>query len=212
MALPAALRALHSRNYRLFASGQLASLIGTWMQTVAQSWLVYRMTDSALLLGLTGFAGQIPVFVLAPLGGVIADRLNRRHVLIATQAAMMVLALLLATLTLSGVIQVWQIFTLAALLGVANAFDIPARQAFVVSLVARDALPNAIALNSSMFNGARLLGPAVAGAVVAAVGEGWCFLINGVSYIAVISALLLIRGPARARPAAAVSAWASVRG
>lgn len=210
VALPLALRALQSRNYRLFASGQLASLIGTWMQTVAESWLVYRLTGSPLLLGFTGFASQVPVFLLAPLGGVVADRYDRRRILIATQASAMVLALLLATLTLAGTIQVWQVFAIASLLGVANAFDIPARQAFVVSLVRRDALPNAIALNSSMFNGARLLGPAVAGAVVAAVGEGWCFLINGVSYIAVISALAMIRAPRQKAASTTVSAWASV--
>lgn len=209
MRFPPALRALESRNYRLFAGGQLASLIGTWMQTVAQSWLVYRLTDSALLLGLTGFASQIPVFVLAPLGGVIADHFDRRRVLIATQVAMMVLALLLAAVTLSGAVRVWHIFTLAALLGIANAFDIPARQAFVASLVHRAALPNAIALNSSMFNGARLLGPAVAGGVVATVGEGFCFLINGVSYIAVIGALVRIDAR-RAAPPATVSAWERV--
>lgn len=209
MSFPAALRALRVPNYRLFAAGQLASLIGTWMQTVAQSWLVYRLTDSALLLGLTGFASQIPVFLLAPLGGVFADQFDRRRVLIATQAVMMVLALLLAAVTLSGVVRVWHIFTLAALLGVANAFDIPARQAFVASLVDRQTLPNAIALNSSMFNGARLLGPAIAGIVVAAVGEGFCFLINGVSYIAVIGALVMIRAhPAPVR--STVSAWERV--
>ena len=209
MALPRALAALQSRNYRLFASGQVFSLIGTWMQTVAQSWLVYRLTDSALLLGLTGFASQIPVFLLAPLGGVVADHLDRRRILIATQMTMMVLALVLAGITLSGAVKVWHIFTLAALLGLANAFDIPARQAFVVSLVSRAALPNAIALNSSMFNAARLLGPAVAGGVVAAVGEGWCFLLNGISYIAVIIALTRI--DARPSPAtAAGSAWERV--
>ncbi len=202
------LKALQSRNYRLFASGQLVSLIGTWMQTVAQSWLVYRLTDSALLLGLTGFASQIPVFLLSPLGGVIADHIDRRRILLATQAVSMTLALTLAAVTLSGAVEVWHIFTLAALLGVANAFDIPARQAFVVSLVPRATLPNAIALNSSMFNGARLLGPAVAGAVVAAVGEGWCFLINGVSYIAVIAALLRIETrPARGSAAGDASTW-----
>lgn len=210
MAIPRALRALRSRNYRRFASGQIVSLIGTWMQTVAQAWLVYRLTDSALLLGLTGFSSQIPVFVLAPLGGVVADRLDRRRILLVTQSASMVFALTLATLTLSGVIEVWQVFTLAALLGIANAFDIPARQAFVVSLVSRDALPNAIALNSSMFNSARLLGPAVAGAVVAAVGEGWCFFINGISYTAVLTALYGIRVPHRARAHPNVSAWDSV--
>ena len=207
MALPHALAALQSRNYRLFASGQIFSLVGTWMQTVAQSWLVYRLTDSALLLGLTGFASQIPVFLLAPLGGVIADHLDRRRILIATQATMMILALMLAAITLSGAVEVWHIFTLAALLGLANAFDIPARQAFVVSLVDRASLPNAIALNSSMFNGARLLGPAVAGAVVATVGEGWCFLLNGISYVAVIGALLKIDARRRRGIIAAGSAW-----
>jgi MFS family permease len=208
---PSALRALRSRDYRLFASGQLLSLIGTWMQTVAESWLIYRFTDSAVLLGLATFANRIPVFVLAPLGGVVADRMDRRKILIATQASMMVLALTLAALTLSGTVRVWQIFTLATLLGVVNAFDIPARQSFVVSLVPRESLTNAIALNSSMFNGARLVGPAVAGAVVAALGEGWCFLINGVSYVAVITSLLLIRAPrAREQAGAVVSAWDSV--
>lgn len=211
MTVPSALRALRSRNYRLFASGQLLSLIGTWMQTVAESWLIYRFTDSAILLGLATFANRIPVFVLAPLGGVVADRMDRQKILIATQASMMVLALMLAALTLSGTVRVWQVFTLATLLGVVNAFDIPARQSFVVSLVPRDSLTNAIALNSSMFNGARLVGPAVAGAVVAALGEGWCFLINGVSYVAVITSLLLIRAPrARDRAGAVVSAWESV--
>src|SRR5688572_20815032 len=172
MRLPAALRSLRARNYRLFVSGQLISLIGTWMQTVAQAWLIYRLTGSAALLGLIGFAGQIPVFVLAPLGGVIADRVNRHRVLIATQTSMMVLALLLAAVTLSARVAVWEVFTLAALLGVANALDIPARQAFVAEMVEREDLANAIALNSSMVNGARIVGPAIAGLVVAAVGEG----------------------------------------
>jgi MFS family permease len=209
---PHALRALRSRNYRLFVGGQLVSLIGTWMQTVAQSWLVYRFTGSAVLLGLVGFASQIPVFVLAPLGGVLADRLDRRRVLIVVQATMMVLALALAALTLSGVVQIWQIFTLAALLGITNAFDIPVRQSFVVRMVGREYLPNAIALNSSMVNGARLVGPAVAGAIVAAVGEGWCFLINGLSYAGVIAALWTMRGTEDGgqRRSAGESAWVSV--
>jgi MFS family permease len=209
---PHALRALRSRNYRLFVAGQLVSLIGTWMQTVAQSWLVYRFTGSAVLLGLVGFASQIPVFVLAPLGGVLADRLDRRRVLIVVQATMMVLALALAALTLSGVVQIWQIFTLAALLGITNAFDIPVRQSFVVRMVGRESLPNAIALNSSMVNGARLVGPAVAGAIVAMVGEGWCFLINGLSYAGVIAALWTMRGTEDGdqRRSAGESAWVSV--
>jgi MFS family permease len=181
-------RAMQHRNYRIFFVGQLVSLIGTWMQSVAQSWLVYRLTGSAVLLGTVGFASQIPVFLLSPLGGVVADRRERRRILLATQTASMLLALALALLTLSGRIQVWQVLGLAALLGVANGFDIPTRQAFVVELVGRQDLVNAIALNSSMFNGARIVGPAIAGVVVATVGEGWCFFGNAVSYIAVIAA------------------------
>src|SRR4051794_5713243 len=196
MPLPSALRALHSRNYRLFVVGQLISLVGTWMQSVAQSWLIYRLTGSAALLGLIGFAGQIPVFVLAPLGGVIADRANRQRVVMVTQSVMMTLAAVLAALTLGGRVQVWHLFTLASILGVTNAFDIPARQAFLVEIVDRDDLVNAIALNSSMLNGARIVGPAVAGLVVAAVGEGWCFFLNGTSFLAALGGLLAIRlGP-----------------
>jgi MFS family permease len=190
MRLNLLLRALRHRNFQLFFGGQLISLIGTWMQNVALSWLVYRLTGSALLLGIASFAGQIPVFLLAPVGGVVADRLNRHRVVIGTQTAAMVLAFILAGLALAGRVQVWHILVLASLLGVVNAFDIPARQAFVVELVGREGLLNAIALNSSMFNGARVIGPAIAGVLVAAIGEGWCFFANGVSYIAVIVALL----------------------
>jgi MFS family permease len=186
-------RALRHRNFRLFFGGQLVSLVGTWMQTVAQSWLVYRLTDSALLLGVVGFASQIPVFVLAPLGGALADRYARHRIVVATQTSMAVLAFILAGLTLSGQVEVWQVLVLALLLGAASAFDIPARQAFIVELVGKRDLINAIALNSSMFNGARVLGPAVAGVLVASIGEGWCFFANGVSYLAVIAALLLMR-------------------
>jgi MFS family permease len=188
-----AVRALRHRNFQLFFAGQLISLIGTWMQTVAQSWLVYRLTGSTLLLGTVGFASQIPVFLVAPLGGTVADRANRHRVVIATQTASMVLAFILAVLTLTYRIQVWQIMVLAASLGVVNAFDIPARQAFLMDMVGREDLMNAIALNSSMFNGARILGPAVAGIVVAWVGEGWCFFANAVSYIAVIAGLLMMK-------------------
>ena len=190
---PDALRALRHRNYQLFFSGQLSSLIGTWMDQVAESWLVYRLTGSALLLGTVAFAGQIPVFVLAPIGGTVADRFNRRKILVATQSTMMVLALTLSALTLTHVVQVWHVILLAALMGVVNAFDIPARQAFVVDMVAREDLVNAIALNSSMFNGARVIGPAVAGIVVSVIGEGWCFFANGVSFIAVIAGLLMMK-------------------
>ena len=190
---PTALRALRHRNYQLFFSGQLISLIGTWMDQVAESWLVYRLTGSALLLGTVAFASQIPVFLLAPIGGAVADRYNRRSILVITQSSMMVLAFTLAGLTLTHLITVWELTVLAALLGVVNAFDIPARQAFIVDMVARDDLVNAIALNSSMFNGARVVGPAVAGIVVAAIGEGWCFFANAVSFIAVITGLLMMK-------------------
>jgi MFS family permease len=186
------MRALTHRNFQLFFSGQLISLTGTWMQTVAQSWLVYKMTGSSLLLGSVGFASQIPVFLVAPLGGTVADRMNRHRVVIATQIASMILAFILAALTLTHTVKVWHIFVLAALLGVVNAFDIPGRQSFLVDMVGRDDLMNAIALNSSMFNGARVVGPAIAGILVAKIGEGWCFFVNGVSYIAVIIGLLLM--------------------
>jgi MFS family permease len=186
-------RALRHRNFQLFFSGQLISLIGTWMQSVAQSWLVYRLTGSALLLGSVGFASQIPVFLFAPLGGIAADRFNRRYIVIATQIASMLLAFVLAALTLSHKVQVWHVFVLAALLGVVNAFDIPGRQSFLVDMVGKEDLMNAIALNSSMFNGARVIGPAIAGILVAKIGEGWCFFGNAVSYIAVIIGLLLMR-------------------
>jgi MFS family permease len=191
--LPVTLRALRHRNFQLFFSGQLISLIGTWMQSIAQSWLVYRLTGSSLLLGAVGFAGQIPVFLIAPIGGTTADRHNRQRVVIGTQIASMLLAFVLAGLTLSGRVQVWHIFVLAALLGMVNAFDIPGRQSFLVDMVGKEDLMNAIALNSSMFNGARILGPAIAGVLVASIGEGWCFFVNGASYIAVIAGLFMMR-------------------
>jgi MFS family permease len=201
-ALPVTLRALRHRNFQLFFSGQFISLIGTWMDNIAEAWLVYRLTGSSLKLGAIGFASQIPVFLMAPLGGIVADRYNRQHIVIATQASSMVLALTLATLTLTHKVQIWHIFVLAALLGVVNAFDIPARQAFIVDMVGREDMMNAIALNSSMFNGARIVGPAIAGLLVASIGEGWCFFANGVSYIAVIAGLLMmhLQGPARLAP------------
>ena len=201
MPLPATLRALQYRNFRLFFAGQLISLIGTWMQNVAQAWLVYRLTGSPVLLGAAGFASQIPVFLLAPVGGVVADRYSRHRLVIATQTASMLLAFALAALTLSGAVRVWHIFVLSALLGVVNSFDIPARQAFIVGLVGKPDLMNAIALNSSMFNASRVVGPAIAGILVAGIGEGWCFFANGASYIAVIAGLLWMR-VARYEPAA----------
>ena len=195
MPLPATLRALQYRNYRLFFAGQLISLIGTWMQNVAQAWLVYRLTGSPVLLGAAGFCAQIPVFLLAPVGGVVADRYNRHRLVVATQTASLLLAFALAALTLSGTVRVWHIFVLSALLGVVNSFDIPARQAFIVGLVSKPDLINAIALNSSMFNASRVVGPAIAGILVAGIGEGWCFFANGASYIAVIAGLLMMRVP-----------------
>jgi MFS family permease len=208
--MPALLRALRHRNYRLFISGQLISLIGTWMQSVAESWLVYRLTGSAVLLGVVGFANRIPVLLFSTVGGAVADRYNRQHIVIATQVASMCLAGMLAFLTLSGLVQVWHLLAIAAALGIVNAFDIPARQSFVVQLVAREDLQNAIALNSSMFNGARIVGPAVAGVLVATVGEGWCFLGNAVSYVAVIAGLLMIRTSAPPKVEPPRSAFAHV--
>lgn len=197
---PRIVRALRHRNYRLFFAGQGVSLIGTWMQSVAQAWLVYRLTGSTLLLGTVGFVSQFPVFLLAPLGGAAADRYDRHRIIVGTQLLSMLLAFSLAALTLLGEVEIGHLFALAAALGVVNAFDIPARQAFVVELVGRDDLVNAIALNSSMFNGARIVGPAVAGILVAAIGEGWCFFANAVSYLAVLAGLLSMRLAPVARP------------
>ncbi|HTX34889.1 MAG TPA: MFS transporter [Bryobacteraceae bacterium] len=193
MSLPATLRALRYRNFQLFFGGQFISLIGTWMQNIAQAWLVYRITGSAVLLGGVGFASQIPVFLFSPAGGIVADRYPRQRVVIATQAASMLLALALAALTLTNTVRIWHVFVLSALLGVVNAFDIPARQSFIVEMVGKVDLMNAIALNSSMFNASRVLGPAIAGILVAGIGEGWCFFANGASYIAVIAGLMMMR-------------------
>jgi MFS family permease len=186
-------RALKHRNFQLFFGGQIISLVGTWMQTVAQAWLIYRLTGSGALLGVLGFVGQFPIFLLSPLAGLAADRWPRQRVVIATQSASMVLAFLLAALTMTGRIRVWEIIVLATLLGIVNAFDVPARQSFMIEMVGREDLINAIALNSSMFNLARVAGPAIAAGLVAVVGEGWCFLLNGVSYLAVIAGLFLMR-------------------
>ena len=188
------LRALRYRNYRLFFVGQGISLVGSWIQIIAVSWLVYRLTHSPFLLGAVGFASQIPTFLLAPFAGVLADRLNRRRILIITQTLFMIQALILAILALTGNIAVWHILVLGVFAGLVNGFDIPTRQAFVVDIIEnRDDLVNAIALNSSMFNAARLLGPAAAGILIAATGEGACFLINSISFLAVIFALLAMR-------------------
>jgi MFS family permease len=187
---------LRHRNFRLFFGGQSISLIGTWMTRIATSWLVYRLTKSALLLGTVGFAGQIPTFLLAPIAGVIVDRIDRRKVLVWTQTLAMVQSLALAWLTLSHRINIAEILALSAMQGVINAFDMPGRQSFMVKMVEdRADLSNAIAINSSMVNTARLIGPSLAGLLIAATNEGWCFLVDGFSYIAVIASLLMMRIP-----------------
>jgi MFS family permease len=188
-------RALAHRNYRLFFTGQSISLIGAWLTRVATSWLVYRLTHSAWMLGIVGFAGQFPTFLLAPVAGVWVDRWNRHRVLVVTQVLAAVQSGLLAYLALRGIITIPHIVLLSIFQGVINALDMPARQSFVVDMIgnSREDLPNAIALNSSMFNGARLIGPSIAGILIAWVGEGWCFFIDAVSYLAVIASLLLMR-------------------
>ncbi len=193
-------RALRHRNYRLFYAGQGISLVGTWMQQIAVSWLVYRLTNSPVLLGISSFALNAPVLVLAPIAGFYADRWNRHKLLIIVQAAAMVQALLMAALVLTETITIWQIIALSLFLGVVNAFDMPIRQSFVVDMIEdRNDLSNAIALNSTIFNSARLVGPSIAGLMIAAVGEGMVFLINGLSYIAVIIALLAMHPVAQPR-------------
>jgi MFS family permease len=185
------LRALSHRNYQLFFSGQSISLIGTWMTRIATSWLVYRLTGSALLLGIVGFAGQIPSFLLAPFAGVLVDRWDRHRLLVWTQVLAMLQSLALALLALTRIISIRHVIWLSVFQGLINAFDMPARQAFLVEMIEkREDLPNAIALNSSMVNAARLLGPSIGGVIIAAVGEGWCFMIDAVSYVAVIASLV----------------------
>jgi len=187
-------RSLQYRNYRLFFAGQSISLIGTWMQRIAMPWLVYNLTGSALLLGVVAFAGQIPIFILSPVAGVLTDRWNRYKVLLITQIMSAVQAFVLAALCLSGIIQVWHLIVLSIILGCTNAFDVPARHSFVIDMVEKkEHLGNAIALNSLMFNGARLIGPSIAGILLASTSEGVCFLINAISYLFVIISLLMMR-------------------
>jgi MFS family permease len=194
-------RAFRYRNLRLFFAGQVVSLTGTWMQMVAMGWLVYRLTESPFLLGLVGFAGQLPTFLLGPFSGVIADRLSRHKILLATQALSMIQAGILAVLVLTDVVEIWHIISLSIFLGLISAFDTPARQSFVVDMVERkEDIGNAIAINSAIFNGARLVGPSVAGILIAKVGEGPCFLINSISYVAVIAALLEMRFAPKPHP------------
>ena len=192
-AVPARFRAMQHRNFQLFIAGQLISLIGTWMQTTAQLWLVYKLTGSAALLGVFGFASQVPMLFLSSIGGYVGDRYDRHRGVIATQTVSMVLAFVLAGLTLTHLINEWELIVIAFLVGMVNAFDVPIRQAFLVEMVGKEDLPNAIALNSSIFNGARVVGPAIAGFAIAWVGEGWCFFLNGLSFVAVIVALLMMR-------------------
>lgn len=206
------IRALRHRNYRLFFLGQSVSLVGTWMQQTAMIWLVYRLSDSPLMLGLVGFAGQIPAFLLAPLAGVLTDRWNRHRTLLATQSLAMLHAFLFVALVGSGVIAVWHLIVLAVVLGLINALDMPTRQAFVVDLVGgREDLGNAIALNSVLFNTARLLGPAAAGFLISLVGEWMCMLINGLSYVAVLAALVAIRVAPRQPKKPAGAVWSEFR-
>ena len=186
-------RAMQHRNFQLFIAGQLISLIGTWMQTTAQLWLVYKLTGSAALLGVFGFASQVPMLFLSSIGGYVGDRYDRQRSVIVTQTCSMILAFALAALTLTHLIRDWEVIVIAFLVGIVNAFDVPIRQAFFVQMVGKEDLPNAIALNSSIFNGARVVGPAIAGFAIAWVGEGWCFFLNGLSFVAVIVALLMMR-------------------
>ena len=197
--------AFRHRNYRMFFVGQFVSLIGTWMQMVAQGWLVYQLSNSSLILGLIPFLSGLPVTFLSLPAGVLADRMEKRRVLIVTQAVAMALCFVLAVLTHFGVVTVWHVAAIGVLLGVTNAFDMPARQSFVTEMVGKDDLMNAIALNSSMFNGARVFGPALAGLLLAWVGAAGCFFFNAVSYLAVIAAYALMRLPAPAERSAARS-------
>jgi MFS family permease len=205
-------RALRHRNFRLFFGGQSISLIGTWMTRVATSWLVYRLTKSSLLLGTVSFAGQIPTFLLAPLAGVIVDRIDRRKVLVWTQALAMLQSLALAWLTLTHRINITEVLILSSMQGIINAFDMPGRQSFMVKMVEdRADLSNAIAINSSMVNVARLIGPSLAGILIAATNEGWCFLVDGISYIAVIASLMMMRVASATEPGRRTSMLAQLR-
>jgi MFS family permease len=204
-------RALKHRNFQLFVGGQLVSLIGTWIQNAAQLWLVYRLTNSAALLGIFGFANQIPMLLLSSVGGYVGDRYSRHRGVIATQAVSMLLAFLLSVLTLKHLIHdrhgAWVVIVIGFLQGVVNAFDVPIRQSFFVNMVGKPDLPNAIALNSSIFNGARVVGPAIAGFAIKLIGEGWCFFVNGLSFLAVIVALLAMRVVPQEEIAENRSAW-----
>lgn len=206
-ALPKTFAALRHRNFQLYFGGQLISVAGTWMQTVAQGWLVYQLTHSELSLGIVGFAAAIPALIISPWGGVVVDRVPKRMLLVLTQSAAMLLAFILSALAFTNTVQVWHIVVLSAGLGIVNAFDGPARQAFVVEMVGREDLTNGIAVNSMMFNGARVIGPALAGLLLAAIGAAWCFFINGLSFLAVIAGLLAMQLRPQPREVLVGSPW-----
>ena len=199
--------AMRHRNFQLYFGGQLISNIGTWMQIIAQGWVVYQLGHSEVTLGLVAFASAIPTLVISPWGGVVVDRVSRRSLLLLTQSGAMLLAFVLATLTFTGLIREWHVIALAALLGVVNAFDAPARQAFVPEMVGKEDLPNAIALNSMMFNSARVVGPALAGLLLAVIGAGWCFTVNGISFLAVLIGLWLMKLPPHQATRNTASPW-----
>jgi MFS family permease len=199
--------AMRHRNFQLYFGGQLISNIGTWMQIIAQAWVVYQIGHSELTLGLVAFASAIPILLIMPWGGVVVDRVSRRSLLIMTQAGAMLLAFTLAALTFTGIVREWHVIVLAALLGVVNAFDAPARQAFVPDMVGKEDLPNAIALNSIMFNSARVIGPAIAGMLLAIVGAAWCFTLNGISFLAVLISLAIMKLPPHQAPRNPASPW-----
>src|SRR5690349_11671290 len=192
---PTTFSAMRHRNFQLYFGGQLISNIGTWMQIIAQGWVVYQLGHSEVTLGLVAFASAIPTLLISPWGGVVVDRVSRRGLLLLTQSGSMLLAFVMAALTFTGEIREWHVIVLAALLGVVNAFDAPARQAFVPEMVGKEDLPNAIALNSMMFNSARVIGPAVAGLMLAVIGAAWCFTVNGISFLAVLVGLWLMKLP-----------------
>ncbi|RPI74731.1 MAG: MFS transporter [Desulfobacteraceae bacterium] len=205
-------RALAHRNYRLFFGGQSISLIGTWMQQIAVSWLAYRLTDSAVWLVVVGFSTRIPALVFAPFGGVLADRWDRHRTLVVTQALSMIQALILAVLVLANWITIWELIVLSLALGTINALDVPVRQSYIVDMVeTKEDLSNAIAMNSTMVNGARLIGPSIAGLLIAAVGEGMCFLLNGLSFIAVLAALLAMRVKPKEKKTGGQRIWVEMK-
>lgn len=205
--IPKTFSALNHRNFRFYVAGQLVSLMGTWMQIIGQGWLVYEISRSERALGIVGFASAIPALLITPWAGVVLDRVSKRKVMVLTQIGAMMLAFILAGLTFSDAIQVWHVVLLAAFLGAVNAFDGPARQAFVVEMVGREDMPNAIAINSMTFNGARIIGPAIGGVLLAAFGAAWCFLINGISFLAVIGSMLIMQLPSHQPKPSSGSPW-----